>query len=820
MVFVHQLPFRVHVSFTRLGDVVVDRLKALQPHTSVPFALAMDQPLGPFRSTALMDAAAANNAVLVTLLLDSGVDASLRNTRGRTAFDIARALGRPHLLALLGRGSSDEVVPYSTVKVMVLGDTLAGKSSLVQALAHACKRGVAAFRPDMTRFAAPLRGTAMECRTVGIDVSTVTVQPLDLVGSGGAGTTLNALMFDTAGHNELFNAHTPFISSTGVYWIVFSLEWDEDRIRRYVTLWAAVLRHDSDERCVVGVIGTHRCGVELSDEEGRRLDGALTAVRGELTDSRLCADVMVAAVDSLTGFGIASLVSKLWAWWYGHAGYFTAPQRWVRAMDCVMAAKAVTVATDEGSQPWLSPVMSVNDVQCLLEPVGITDRSELRLALAFLDAVGVIVYRGRVDDDHSDHSAVDYIILPRPEVVIDGLQRIVTSTVAALMEARRALTTGSAWCHSCGTLPSKGILGAFATCLSSCELCKRWYCSSHIHRVSVGGTITVACGTCLPLVAMRSSAGVDGDVGQCCDVSELSSSGRLSRSLLKSLWSGYSPVLCVALEVLLRKLNFMCRAPEVPRCPTGSPSRTASALSDGGSANNGVDSDDENDLFVPCVFVQCSFIRGAGGAWQERGCARQWWIDGSHWPVNIWCDIIGCLSTLPVRWQPIRNPTAADTSTTSGSVASRSAISTADGSISTQEAVWLDRFPGCGTVIHLQSRKQFPPDVGMEEVKVHLECSKSPDGVTRNRVVVSGWYTLRSGKREWHTLAGRQWQLLSDALQCVHEQLSDDKVLKGCHDVTAIRTACAHCSGTTVTGSCSESWSTVAHPAAGKYWRG
>ena len=341
MVFVHQLPFRVHVSFTRLGDVVVDRLKALQPHTSVPFALAMDQPLGPFRSTALMDAAAANNAVLVTLLLDSGVDASLRNTRGRTAFDIARALGRPHLLALLGRGSSDEVVPYSTVKVMVLGDTLAGKSSLVQALAHACKRGVAAFRPDMTRFAAPLRGTAMECRTVGIDVSTVTVQPLDLVGSGGAGTTLNALMFDTAGHNELFNAHTPFISSTGVYWIVFSLEWDEDRIRRYVTLWAAVLRHDSDERCVVGVIGTHRCGVELSDEEGRRLDGALTAVRGELTDSRLCADVMVAAVDSLTGFGIASLVSKLWAWWYGHAGYFTAPQRWVRAMDCVMAAKAV-----------------------------------------------------------------------------------------------------------------------------------------------------------------------------------------------------------------------------------------------------------------------------------------------------------------------------------------------------------------------------------------------------------------------------------------------------------------------------------------------
>ena len=91
---------------------------------------------GEGKVTAIMEAVAANDDALVAFLMDTGVDLNLRNRRGRTAFDIAQAAGRPHLLALLDRNSTEDMVPYNIVKLMLLGDAMAGKSSLVKALSH------------------------------------------------------------------------------------------------------------------------------------------------------------------------------------------------------------------------------------------------------------------------------------------------------------------------------------------------------------------------------------------------------------------------------------------------------------------------------------------------------------------------------------------------------------------------------------------------------------------------------------------------------------------------------------------------------------
>ena len=576
---------------------------------------------------------------------------------------------------------------------------------------------------------------------MGIDIST-----LQLRSSTGASFTL--LVFDTAGHNEVFSAHTPFVTSSGIYWIVYSLAWSDQRISRYVKLWVSSLRRDGDEQCVVGVIGTHRNGEELTSDETRKMDLAVETTRTTLGSSRLAGSIMAAAVDSLRGTGIARLVTKLWSWWGDHASLFTAPERWVRAMECVLVANR-TVTREFSETRWQAPVLSLKDMGELLAPIGLTAAHELRRVLVFLDSVGIIFYKGSADGSVEPPSqtlhGVDDIILLRPQIILDALQRIVTPTVKPLMETRTALASSSAWCDCCGVESSSGFLGLLSSRLHRCGLCGRWYCGSHIQRYTVRREVTTVCSSCTPLVPM-----VEGIASTAHhDVSGLTSTGRLSRSLLESLWSGYSPELRLALECVLKELKFICRAPDgLP----GESGVDSSGLSDEHTASD--------DLFVPCVFVQCPSIGRADRVLEDCRGARQFWIDVSTWPVGMWCDIIGCLSKLQARWQPVRASGFVD-----------------DGAL--DERIWVDRFPGCGTVVHLTSGAAYEEAVGIEEVKVHLECVKAVDDVVRNRIVVSGWYTLASGAREWNELNGREWQLMADVLACINWQLIDDDVLSG-----------------------------------------
>ena len=99
-----------------------------------------------------MEAVAENVDAVISWLVSAGVDLDAVDSQGRTAFDLARAAGRPHILALLARDGSSDDSTYSVVKVMLLGDSLAGKSSLVKALAHAADVGVSGFGPGWREF--------------------------------------------------------------------------------------------------------------------------------------------------------------------------------------------------------------------------------------------------------------------------------------------------------------------------------------------------------------------------------------------------------------------------------------------------------------------------------------------------------------------------------------------------------------------------------------------------------------------------------------------------------------------------------------------
>ena len=171
-------------------DSVVERLESLPLGSRATFAEAMDQRRGTMQTTALMEAVLSNNESVTAWLLEAGVTVTPVDKLDRSAFDIARAMGRPHLLALLGRGAADVVTRYRTVKVMLLGDSMAGKSSLVKALSHDAVSGSIVFKPGWAEFLSPLSGTALDCRTVGIDVSNVRIRPLAPVSSSSDQTNL------------------------------------------------------------------------------------------------------------------------------------------------------------------------------------------------------------------------------------------------------------------------------------------------------------------------------------------------------------------------------------------------------------------------------------------------------------------------------------------------------------------------------------------------------------------------------------------------------------------------------------------------------
>ena len=468
--------------------------------------------------------------------------------------------------------------------------------------------------------------------------------------------------------------------------------------------------------------------------------------------TQLANTAMYHDVDSLHGWGVADLVLGILEWKKKQAASFTAPQRWVRTIDCVISAKNLQVITsgDAASARWLSPVLSFSDVSSLLESIGYSADEDLRRALAFLDSIGLIVYKGRAGDSEGSYGGpgsgeLDDVVVLRPQVVTDALQRLITPTVRSLMDANAAKREGMAsWCEKCGGTPKT--LFSRKLKLWQCDFCMRWYCQDHVTAHEAHGGAVSVCNMCTPLVATRTTLDSTPEI----NVTELTRTGRLSRALLASLWGVYSAPLQQALEALLLDAKFLCRAPPVT-VSSGSfvTSRTQPVVPDGTTAASA----EPDDLFVPCVFVQCPSIASNRGSdtttASPGGTGRSWWIDISLWPAGMWSDVIGCLSRVNAQWKPERsNPRVG------GSAAVVDGVDDAT----------VELFPECGTIVSLKAGTS-EPNIGGEEVQVHLECRKTSTSVVESRIVVSGWYVVDTDAKESNHRQGRQWHLMANVLQ-------------------------------------------------------
>ena len=420
----------------------------------------------------------------------------------------------------------------------------------------------------------------------------------------------------------------------------------------------------------------------------------------------------------------------------------------------MVTSKKLTGSTDEpeaseSAALWVSPVLSLAAAKSLF---GFSGDEEARHALAFLDSIGLIVYKGRTGDDsdpsHVGRSKLDDIVLLRPQVVTDALQRLITPTVPSLVDTRTLLESMASWCERCGRAPTVWFSKKLK--LKQCSFCTRWYCKDHVSAHSVHDATVLACEVCTPLVATyrTTDATRSGAVTVPVDVIGLKSTGRLSRALRESLWSVYPVSLRKALKALLLELKFLCRAPTTVTAAADEPPASKSA-----------------DLFVPCVFVQCPFIgrqlpTSSIGARFGGGAARVWWIDVALRPAGLWSDVMGCLSSVSPRWQPERSPDRKDNAASDHNV---------------------EHFVDCGTIVRLLSDKPLR-EIGCEEVRVRLECRRSTlTSVVESRIVVSGWYNLEGGGCDCGTMEGRQWRLMAGALQCIHERLLQHAVLTKLH---------------------------------------
>jgi GTPase SAR1 family protein len=166
-------------------------------------------------------------------------------------------------------------------KVVLVGESCAGKTTLLKALVHCLQPG--GLVPDGSGFARRRRGTSPLDRTVGIDVSLLEVNtsvlpkacvlddamcPLPIVAQG----RCRLLVYDAAGHTEFYVSHQPFLTRQCLYLIVYRLTWAEARVAEYVRLWTeCIVRQTRGGRAAVVLVGTH-ADAPHSEDDGGALD--------------------------------------------------------------------------------------------------------------------------------------------------------------------------------------------------------------------------------------------------------------------------------------------------------------------------------------------------------------------------------------------------------------------------------------------------------------------------------------------------------------------------------------------------------------------
>ena len=186
-----------------------------------------------------------NQVEVVQFLLSTGeCDPLIKNIEGITPVEIAPS---PKISALLDHFCKGCYPLESVVKVFVLGDSFAGKSSLVQAI-----QSNPGFLGSLIGRFQKVKGVRQQ--TAGIDLFSFSSSDFG-----------NVVIYDFAGQREFFTSHTAFlqISSScvpGVFILVVNIADHEDIICQSVQYWVSFIQeccaHSNTKPCII-IIGSH-----------------------------------------------------------------------------------------------------------------------------------------------------------------------------------------------------------------------------------------------------------------------------------------------------------------------------------------------------------------------------------------------------------------------------------------------------------------------------------------------------------------------------------------------------------------------------------
>jgi len=195
--------------------------------------------------TLLHFACKTNQIEIVQFLLSTGkCDPLCRNNEGLTPLEIATS---PDVRKLLDRFCKGKYPLESVVKVFVLGDPLAGKSSLSKAI-----QSNPGFLNSLIGRFQRVKGTRQQ--TAGIDSFSFSSNELG-----------NIVLYDFAGQREFYTSHAAFLqnissSTAGIFLLVVNIAQSEDDISKNLQYWVSFIQeccaHSNTKPCII-FVGSH-----------------------------------------------------------------------------------------------------------------------------------------------------------------------------------------------------------------------------------------------------------------------------------------------------------------------------------------------------------------------------------------------------------------------------------------------------------------------------------------------------------------------------------------------------------------------------------
>ena len=198
-----------------------------------------------------------NQVEVTQFLLSTGeCDPLIKNTEGQTPVEIAAS---PEIRKLLDHFCKGSYPLESVVKVFVLGDPVAGKSSLVQAI-----QSNPGFLSSLIGQFQKVKGVRQQ--TAGIDSFSFSSSDFG-----------NVVIYDFAGQREFYTSHAAFLQNSsshvpGIFILVTSIADHEDNICQCLQYWVSFIQeccahmHTKAKNSLI-IIGSHVDQLDIGSVE-------------------------------------------------------------------------------------------------------------------------------------------------------------------------------------------------------------------------------------------------------------------------------------------------------------------------------------------------------------------------------------------------------------------------------------------------------------------------------------------------------------------------------------------------------------------------